>query len=224
MTIKEKAARREFLNSLAGGAAIMTASILPAPISAKTPMWEEADPSSPEAWVNKIKGKHRVVFDSTWQHKGFPFAWAKVFSLTNNETGTPDSQLGTVVVLRHDAIPFAMENSLWEKYKFGEMFKVEDPQTKMPSVRNIYYKPAKGELLFDDMSIDELMKKGVMFCVCQMAISVYSGFYAKEHGADAEAVKKEWSAGILPGIQPVPSGVWALNRCQEKGCSYIFAG
>jgi hypothetical protein len=28
----------------------------------------------------------------------------------------------------------------------------------------------------------------------------------------------------LPGIKIVPAGIWALNRAQEKGCSYCFAG
>jgi intracellular sulfur oxidation DsrE/DsrF family protein len=40
----------------------------------------------------------------------------------------------------------------------------------------------------------------------------------------AEDVKKEWLSGLLPGIQQVPSGVWALGRAQEQRCAYIFAG
>jgi intracellular sulfur oxidation DsrE/DsrF family protein len=39
-----------------------------------------------------------------------------------------------------------------------------------------------------------------------------------------EDVMKDWMAGLLPGIQVVPSGVWALGRAQEHGCHYIFAG
>jgi intracellular sulfur oxidation DsrE/DsrF family protein len=41
---------------------------------------------------------------------------------------------------------------------------------------------------------------------------------------DAAELKKEWVAGLLPGVQVLPSGVWAVGRAQEKGCSYIFAG
>ncbi len=47
---------------------------------------------------------------------------------------------------------------------------------------------------------------------------------AKEMKMDAAEVKKEWIAGILPGIQLVPSGVLAVNRGQEHGCTYCFAG
>jgi intracellular sulfur oxidation DsrE/DsrF family protein len=31
-------------------------------------------------------------------------------------------------------------------------------------------------------------------------------------------------SGVLPGIQVVPSGVWALGRAQEHDCAYVFAG
>jgi intracellular sulfur oxidation DsrE/DsrF family protein len=43
-------------------------------------------------------------------------------------------------------------------------------------------------------------------------------------GLDPETVKKEWIAGLLPGVQVVPSGVLGVARSQELGCDYCFAG
>jgi len=43
-------------------------------------------------------------------------------------------------------------------------------------------------------------------------------------GLKAQEIKKEWMAGLLPNIQLMPSGVWAVGRAQEHGCSYCFAG
>ena len=63
-----------------------------------------------------------------------------------------------------------------------------------------------------------------MFCVCDMAITVYTTVVAQGMNLDAAVVKKEWLAGLLPGIQVVPSGVWAVGRAQEHGCAYCFAG
>jgi intracellular sulfur oxidation DsrE/DsrF family protein len=37
-------------------------------------------------------------------------------------------------------------------------------------------------------------------------------------------VKKDWVSGLMPGITVVPSGVLAINRAQELGCTYVFAG
>ncbi len=59
----------------------------------------------------------------------FPFAWPRVFLLTNAATGTPETDCGVVVILRHEAIPFAFEDSIWAKYKFGDVFQINDPKT-----------------------------------------------------------------------------------------------
>jgi len=74
------------------------------------------------------------------------------------------------------------------------------------------------------IGINELQKDGVMFCVCNMAITVFSAAVAEGMKMKAEDVKKDWMGGLLPGIQVVPSGVWALGRAQEHGCAYVFAG
>ena len=72
--------------------------------------------------------------------------------------------------------------------------------------------------------VKRLQERGALFCVCNLALSVYSGLIAKKFGLDPEETRKEWLDGVLPDIQIVPSGVWALGRAQENGCQYIFAG
>jgi intracellular sulfur oxidation DsrE/DsrF family protein len=57
-----------------------------------------------------------------------------------------------------------------------------------------------------------------------MAITVYGNVAAGMMNMDPAEVIKEWKAGLLPGIQIVPSGVWAIGRAQEHGCKYCFAG
>jgi intracellular sulfur oxidation DsrE/DsrF family protein len=57
-----------------------------------------------------------------------------------------------------------------------------------------------------------------------MALTVYSGVVAQSLNLDPAAVKKDWVDGLLPGIKVVPAGIWAINRAQEHGCSYCFAG
>jgi intracellular sulfur oxidation DsrE/DsrF family protein len=55
-------------------------------------------------------------------------------------------------------------------------------------------------------------------------MTVYSGILANMMSTKPEDVMKDFKAALLPGIQVVPSGVWALGRAQEHGCGYIFAG
>lgn len=221
-----KTPRREFLGSLAAGAATLGISTL-APLGLSATPESVAMAGEADAWFDKVKGKHRVVFDVPKPHEVFQFAWPRVFLITNANTGTPENECGVVIVLRHDSIPFAMNDSLWAKYKFGEMFKINDAVTKAPSVRNAFWKPKAGDFSAPGLGplsigINELQDSGVMICVCDMALTVYSAVAAG--GGDAAAVKKEFVANLLPGIQVVPSGVWALGRAQEKKCAYIFVG
>src|SRR5260370_378797 len=69
-----------------------------------------------------------------------------------------------------------------------------------------------------------LLASGVRVGCCNVALTVYSAMVAQKMGMDAAAVKAEWVAGLLPGVQVVPSGVLAVARSQEKGCAYCFAG
>lgn len=219
--------RRNFLGKLATGAAVLSAASL-APLHMQAAPDVNNEFTGPEEWFNKIKGKHRIVFDATRPHDLMPFAWPKVFLITNAATGTPEKDCSVVVVLRHDAIPYALENDLWAKYKLGELFKADDPVTKAPATQNPFWEP-KGDYKIPGIGavpigINQLQKNGVMFCVCDMAITVYSAIAADNMKMDAATVKKEWLDGVLPDIQVVPSGVWALGRAQERGCGYIFAG
>jgi intracellular sulfur oxidation DsrE/DsrF family protein len=128
-----------------------------------------------------------------------------------------------VVVLRHEAIPLAFTDPIWAKYKLGDAFKINDPKTKAPAERNPFYHAGEGELMFPGMSIDKLQQRGVIFGVCSIALGIISGMRADAIGVDKAAAKAEWTAAVIPGITLLPSGVWGVNRAQERGCSYCYA-
>jgi intracellular sulfur oxidation DsrE/DsrF family protein len=223
------ASRRDFLGKLAAGAVAMGTVSL-APFTAQAlPESANHEFSGADEWFNKIKGKHRIVFDATQPHDLMPFAWPKVFLLTNAATGTPEKECSVVVVLRHDAVGYALQNEMWEKYKLGELLKANDPLTKAPATRNPFWKPKEGDFKVPgignvSIGINQLQDSGVMFCACEMAITVFSAVAADMMKMDAADVKKEWLGAVLPNIQVVPSGVWAVGRAQEHGCTYCFAG
>lgn len=235
---KPTTGRRTFLGTLAAGAATLSAaSFAPLTAGAKTITNHVYNDDDPDAWFKKIKGKHRIVFDATQPHEIMPFAWPAVFMMTNQATGTPPSDQGIVVVLRHNAIPYAFDDRAWAKYNFAEVFKAgelggafkaADYQTA-PSKRNPFWKPKKGDFQIPgigavDIGINDLQAQGVMFCVCNAAMTVYSNIVAMNTNMKADDIYNDWKSAVLPGVQIVPSGVWALGRAQEHGCGYIFAG
>jgi intracellular sulfur oxidation DsrE/DsrF family protein len=226
--------RRKFLGSLAAGAAAIGLFSFKAPLDLQqatlaTNVTGSPDPKDAEAWFNTVKGKHRIVYDVPRPNELMPFAWPRVFLITNGVMAGPSNECGVVVILRHDAIGYALEDGLWAKYNLGEVFKADDPLTKKRALRNPFWKPKEGDYKIPGIGnvkigINELQADGVMFCVCDAALTVFSAALAdgvKTTGAD---IKKEWLKGLLPGIQVVPSGVWAVGRAQEHNCAYCYAG
>ena len=220
--------RRGFLGRLAAGAAALGLGGLVAPAEAAAERRVAPRmPANPEfeAWLNKMTGKHKMLYDMPEPNSGFGFAWARIFLNTTNETyGTTDAENTVVIVLRHNAIPFGMKSDMWPKYKLGEAFKINDAATNAAAARNPFAYVKPGDLPFPGMAVDELVAKGVLFGICNMALTFYSAQMAKKTAMQAETIKKDWVANLLPGVQVVPSGVIAINRAQEKGCAYCFAG
>jgi intracellular sulfur oxidation DsrE/DsrF family protein len=196
--------------------------LIPAEVAAAEPRRPlvSGDPGY-DAWLGKINGTHKMVFDAPEPNNGMPVVWPRVWLDTTNATyGTTDAQNTAVVILRHGAIGYALQDAAWAKYKLGEAFKINDGSA--PATRNMWIKPLP--LPLPGTGIEALSKAGVLFGACNVALTVYSGVVAKQLNMDAAAVKADWLKSLLPGIQVVPSGVLAVSGTQEKGCQYCFAG
>jgi len=217
--------RRDFLGTLIATTTVGIAGLaLPHEFALAGSTPPSPETASFDGWLGKIKGKHKQVFDAPMPHGGLPLAWSRVFLMTNKSLGVADKDVTAVLILRHDAIPIAMESGLWDKYKFGEFFSINDEASKSPLTMNPFWKPKEGSLPLPGMSLDQLMASGVLVGVCDMAMTFYSMKVAEKFSMKAEDIKKDWVAGVFPGIQVVPSGVVAINRAQEHGCTYCYAG
>jgi intracellular sulfur oxidation DsrE/DsrF family protein len=168
-------------------------------------------------WPGTLLGRHKQVVDAVEPNSGFPLAFAHTF-LAPNESAT------AVVVLRHGAFPIALEHAMWEKYNIGQSLKIIDPETKAPAKKNPFLRPKPGVLLIDDMALDRLLARGVVFGACNVALQVQSKMLAGNAGVSAEEAAKEWAANIVRGVTVIPSGTWGVNRAQEAGCTYCAGG
>ena len=212
-------ARRGFLGRIAAAAAAAgLGSAVPSRLSAETPIGDmSADPAL-DAWFGKIKGKHKMVFDTPEPNSGMAAIWPRVYldTMAANYPG----EATAVIILRHAGIPLAMNDGLWSKYKLGDMFMIKDGEAG--ATRNPYARITN--LPLPGLGIQALLEKGILVGACDVALTVYSSGAAQKMGMDAATVKKEWVAGLFPGVQVVPSGVLGVARAQELGCAYCFAG
>ncbi len=223
---KEITNRRSFLGSIATGSAALavTAAGLHGTALEASGAPADAAPGFSEAWLGKLTGKHKQFFDATSTNQ-FALVFAMNFLNSYNDAyKIPDANLSAVVGLRHFAIGAAMSDDIWARYKVAEFVQAMDPATKAPYTRNYLNHPHDGDMMFPSASVDKLVARGVQFTCCNVALNVVSGVLSKNAGVTPDAAKAEWVAGLLPGVILVPSGVLAVNRAQEKGCTYCNGG
>ena len=217
----EPTARRGFLARLAAGSLALAASGF-ATARAQGASHPTAGPEWDETWMTRIKGKHRQLFDGMTVNSGFGLVMTRIWLMTNNSAyKIPEKDLSAVLVVRHESICIAMNDSIWAKYKLGEVFNVTDPTTSKPAERNIFATTAGfWAPPFAQASVEALKASGVIMCACNMALGHYSEVAGGKIGVDKDAAAAEWKANLLPGMTLVPSGVLAVGRAQEHGCNY----
>src|SRR6266576_3142231 len=170
--------RRGFLGRLAATAAAGVAGLTPLRLEAQPsrhePILGAADPSF-ETWLNRITGKHKMIFDAPEPNSGMPVVWPRVWLNGNNENyATKDADNSAVIVLRHSAIPIAMQDALWAKYKLGEVFGIKEGDA--PAMRNIFAKVLP--LPLPGTGTEALLASGAQVGCCNVALTIYSGVVA----------------------------------------------
>jgi hypothetical protein len=215
------APRRRFLGGIAAG---ITALIAGRAATAEAEIARiTSAPPADEKWVARIKGTHRQVVDCSTHNDGFGIAFGLNFiDTTKAALNVPESDFTSVVVLRHFSMPLTLNDAMWKKYKIGEVLNITDPKTKAPAVRNIYRDNIFGR---PGLTYEQVMTtRPVIVTACNLALGVISGMAAPKAGVTADQAKAEWTANLLPGVNLVPSGVYAVNRAQESRCTYCNGG
>jgi hypothetical protein len=209
--------RRGFLGRIAAAAmGTAVAGALPAELSAES--HGVADPKL-EAWFARLNGKHRILFDAPSTNNGMPAVWPRVYLNTMQAT-YPGETASAMVIARHEGLPMVLSDAMWAKYKLGEMFNVK--VDNVAATKNPY--TVITTLPLPGIGVTPLLAAGVLYGVCDVALTVYAGAAAGKMKMDAAKVKAEWVAALIPGVQIVPSGVMAVGRGQEFGAQYCFAG
>jgi hypothetical protein len=213
--------RRGFLGRVAAGGAALAIGRWSSAAAEVAPLM--AIPVTGDEWLSRIKGKHKQVFDCVTPNSGWGPAFALNFiDSTKEAQKLTDKDISAVVVLRHFSMPLLLNDAMWTKYKIGEVIDAKDPKSGAPLTRNtfrdnIFMRPG---LTYEQM----MSNRGVIMVACNMALTVISGLAAPKAGVTPDVAKKDWAANLLPGVVLAPSGVYAVNRAQEVGCSYCYGG
>lgn len=146
--------------------------------------------------------------------------------------GVPAAKIKVVGALRSMATVMNFDDEMWEKYRVGEMVKVNDPKTGKAATRNLYYASAAGQppkyasedpnneaSMYRDTSIQALQARGMQLLACHMAIEALAGRMMKKLNLKEtkEELVQELQSHLLPGVMVVPSMVSAIDVLQRRG-------
>ena len=214
-------ARRGFLFRLSQATAALTAlAANPARLAGAAPEPEILAGADHDAWIGRLKGEHKVMIHAH-QHIMTALVDARTMLANAREAyGVPESQFSLAVVTHGPAIQGLFSDELWEKRALGAHYKLNDPKTGVPATRNIYLTPQDGEPA--DAAVPALVKRGVTFVVCNVALKTLAKRQAAASGGNADAIYDELAAGLVPGVFLVPDVFVAMQRAQKRGVGYIF--
>jgi hypothetical protein len=169
-----------------------------------------------------LRVKHRMVFDTTTP-EGFGHAllFGSNFIDTNkNAYGLDYSDVGLIIIVRHNSTSFAYNDAMWAKYGgvFSQRASFTDPKTSKPPIVNLFNASGYGNSLTSfGVTLDSLIKRGAHLGVCRLATRALASAAATATGGDANKVNEELIANIVTNAHMVPAGIVAVNRTQERG-------
>lgn len=210
--------RRSFISLLASLAGVAAADGAVERASAQTP----ARPATrwDLSWLDELKGKHKQVYDyGSFDVSGDPAPLRFVLHYLDAHrevSGLEPPDVNTVVGTMFTAFPIQASDALWQKYQLGERWKIIDPMTKEPAVRNIYFEDRIGA-----PGVKRLQARGTIFWQCNVALGKVVLTLAQATHTPPATVRAELIAGLNPGVRLVPAHVMAVGLAQERGFTYM---
>ena len=218
--------RRDFLSWLGASGAFAAAGLPVVPPARTDAHLVPATDAWDMSWCDRVHGKLRAVFDSPEIADGDAVFRALLWRDQYREVyGTRPTDMTAVAVLRHKGIALAMNDAYWERFKIGEHAKVHTPDGKeWATASPVSTVPPGMPPAFANYTLATLLSSGGIVLACNLAFSesVIGKFKADGKLSDDEA-RKQALAHLVPGIILQPSGVFAVLRAQQAGCSYLFA-
>lgn len=218
--------RRDFIERLAGGAALLGA--MPTALTAMEPGGQAPGSASAESWdmswTGRVTARNKAVIDCTRIEGGNGVLRASMWTQGFVETmGAKPADFSTVLVLRHEAIALAMTQAFWATYDVGKkrVPAGDRPTAKNPALLNSARDGSPAML--DDMMLDRYLARGGIALACSVALQFLCvPLVAAKDKISADEARKKAISMLVPGVILQPSGVFATLRAQQLGCAYVL--
>jgi len=178
-----------------------------------------------DAWLDHLKGKHRQLFDVPEPEGGTALRHLRNYlDAWRNAFGVGERDVSVVVTLYARTTPLGLQDAMWEKYQLGAALSITDPTTNAPLVRNWFAHPKSGDPVADGepgTSMETLQQRGVVFALCNNALTRWAARLAKSGTGEAADVHADLVAHALPGVVIVPDVLVTMTKAHERGFAYV---
>jgi hypothetical protein len=222
--------RRQFLDSLAVGAtavATMPAALAAMPAEFRAVSGGAEQEAWDTRWHERLNTRLRTVFDVPEVESGFPVWRASIWAAQYQQVlNVAPRETSTALVLRHNAIILAMQQSFWAKYGIGKAHKVTNPLTEAPTDRNPAMLDATDGVPepYVNFALDKFIARGGIALACNLALQhVVVPMVAKTENLNEAQANERARQYLVPGVILQPSGMFAAIRAQEAGAMYFRA-
>lgn len=205
-----KSSRRGFITAVS---AVAGASLLPDIVEAA---------QSPQGWdlsfLDKLQGKHKQVFDLMDLDVGLVVVknW---YEAHESVFGLKHPDVNAIVGIAGKGFPVNASDELYQKFPIGELWKVNDPATGKPALRNPFV-AGDGRGMLAGAGVRPLQARGALFWMCNFALQVVSARVGNAVQRPPAEIYPEVRAGLNPGVIVVPAHTMLLGLAQEHGFSY----
>ena len=211
-------ARRGFLTRLSASAAsIATIAAVPSRLRARTLSTSLAW-ADPDAWIDRMGGTDRLVLHAHQRLQPAIVAARNIPVDARDSYGVAERDNSIAVATHGPAIAGMFRDEIWQAFRLGEVYGINDGATNQFAVRNPFLSPLPNAPV--DATVPLLIERGVQFIVCNVAVRNLSRKLAGN--TDGDALHAQLLAGLVPGTTVVPNVYVALSHAQQRGVSYIY--
>jgi hypothetical protein len=232
MTVEgNRSSRREFVTKVGRFASVASlSSLTPAAAMAASNSLSAVSATAGDwdlSWLTTLaSATDRAVFD--WPSLGDPadpqvlYFAARYLDNCEAVYAPRKYEVRAVLNIRTQAIPAALNDATWERYALGAEYKVNDPVTQKPAIRNPFWhrapEPSPGVVL---PTLADLLGRGAIVLVCDFALMHLAERLATKAKRQPEEMHQELRNGFIPGAFAVPSGIFGLAKAQNAGCAFV---
>ena len=212
--------RNFFARVLAGATALSGAPTLADHLTALEPD-RPAQGKWDASWTERVTGKYRAVFDIPELAEGVGVFRANIWYANYEEMyGPPSLEMTPVAVIRHAAVPMLMNDAFWTTYGYREQFKDKLGEMAGPDTGNPWM---SIKYMGRELGLQGLLDRKCIILGCGLAFGGrIVADVMKQDNLTREAADAKARSFLLPGVILQPSGIFAVARAQELGCSYVW--